>query len=133
MRHGPHESGQFPSHRANDLALGLAFPQKLPVFLVQAPFRPLGEMDHLLGASFPTILDRLAGLCRIPLAPGTLHQDSPEMGISRLADPSLSSFSSGGVFAAGQAGKVHEGRSLVKAPEFLHHDPQWDYVISPNR
>ena len=31
MGHRPHESGQFPGHRANDLALGLAFPQKLPV------------------------------------------------------------------------------------------------------
>ena len=61
MRHGPHESGQFPGHRANDLSLGLAFTQKLPVFLVQAPFRPLGQMDYLLGASLRRSLIALLG------------------------------------------------------------------------
>lgn len=124
MCHRPHKASQFPGHRANDLALGLAFSQKFPVFLVQAPLRPLSQMNDLLGASLPPILDRLAGLGRIPLAPGTLHQDSPKMGIPGLGDSSLSLFPSGRVLTAGQTGKVHEGRGLVKASEFLHLDHQ---------
>ena len=114
----PHEAGQFPGH-GHDRQPGV-FPlaRHLPVFPAQSEFRSSCDLQNIRRLSFSAFSKRdPRSRRRVPIMPGSLHQNPADMCVADFRDASPAFPSAAGVLGRNQAGKSHQFMGLGEPGE----------------
>ena len=105
----PHEAGQFPGHGYDGEPGVFPLGRQLPVFPAQPKLRPPCDLQNIRRLSFSAFSKRdPRSRRRVPIMPGSLHQNPADMGVAGFRDASPAFPSAAGVLGRNQAGKGHQ-------------------------
>src|SRR6266516_1958662 len=121
---GPYEAQEFSCDGRYHLLLVLSFGQELAVAAVQPVLRLPGNLLHLRAGSFLPHRERRADRRAMPVGPGGLDHDTPEMRVASLGDAAAAGTLSARVLARNRAAVPHELSRFLEARDLseLCHD-----------
>src|SRR5579863_4552261 len=129
----PDEAEQLTPHGRDRLLFALAPSHQPRVSLMQALLRFPGECGHRRAAAPLPGCERFAHRGAMPVGPGRLYHDAPQMGIARLADGPAADARTARVLARDDSTVTHQLARMLEARELpeLGHDRDCAELCDP--